>query len=84
MNSRLLKGLVCVFVVGKVQRKPTDITPAPLQQLPSHLVGSESVAMATQAIYVLLFAVFDFTVPPLPLCINSHQDREAGGGGGAK
>lgn len=64
--------------------KLTDITPALLQHLPSHLVGSESVAMATQATYMLLFAGIDFTVPPLPLCISSHQEREAGGGGGAK
>lgn len=36
--------------------KPTDITPALLQHLPSHLVGTESVAMATQATSMLLFA----------------------------
>lgn len=50
------------------------------------LVGPESVAMATRVTYVLLFAGFDFTVPPVPLYINSHPDRgaEGGGGGGAK
>lgn len=42
-----------------------------------HLVGPESVATATRVTNVLLFAGFDLAaVPPGPLYINSHPDRE--------
>lgn len=42
-----------------------------------HLVGPESIAMATRVTNVLLFAGFDLAaVPPRPLYINSHPDRE--------
>lgn len=50
-----------------------------LQQLLSHLVGSDCVTMVTLEIYVLLFAGFDFTVPSLPLCISSHPGRKSWG-----
>lgn len=40
-------------------------------------MGPESVATATKVTNVLLFAGFDLAaVPPGPLYINSHPDRE--------
>lgn len=36
----------------------------------------QSVAMETLEIYVSLFTGFYFTVPPLPLCISFHREKD--------